>query len=180
MNRFMVLVQSFLLPTTPRGAGTYSSSVEDIGFSIKKVYLLWYGTVVYLCFLLVFFFGAEILVAACLRNMGRHHHHHHDHESHSPCDDPFLACCCCPCYLVTSLLRGIGRCLFVSCYPVLQCFGLDECRHRHHHHHHSHFSWFYQYSLASHRFVNMIQELQKLDLMLWQASFMLMRWYHMG
>ncbi|TYI31461.1 hypothetical protein ES332_A05G452900v1 [Gossypium tomentosum] len=37
-----------------------------------------------------------------------------------------------------SALRGFGRCLFVSCYPLLQCFGLDDCRHRHHHHTHFH------------------------------------------
>ncbi|CAL1408146.1 unnamed protein product [Linum trigynum] len=27
-----------------------------------------------------------------------------------------------------------GRCLFVSCYPVVQCAGWDDCGRRHHHH----------------------------------------------
>ncbi|CAA6669235.1 unnamed protein product [Spirodela intermedia] len=69
--------------------------------------------------------------------MGRHHHHScRDCGSDSPYDDPFLACCCCPCFVLTFLFRGIGRCLFVAFHPVLRCFGLDEHRHHHHHHHH--------------------------------------------
>ncbi|KAJ6369292.1 hypothetical protein OIU78_001621 [Salix suchowensis] len=59
-----------------------------------------------------------------------HHHHHHHHHGDSPYDDPLLACCCCPCLLVSSLLRGFGRCIFAACYPLLRCFGLDD----HHHH----------------------------------------------
>nr|KYP53761.1 hypothetical protein KK1_024335 [Cajanus cajan] len=39
------------------------------------------------------------------------------------------------------MFRGIGRCMFVTCYPVVQCLGLDEHRHRHHHHHGQHFDW---------------------------------------
>ncbi|PSS33248.1 hypothetical protein CEY00_Acc03634 [Actinidia chinensis var. chinensis] len=65
--------------------------------------------------------------------MGHHHHHHH-HERISPHDDPFLARFCCPCYLVSSIMRGIERCLFLACYLVMQCFGWDD--HRHHHHRH--------------------------------------------
>ncbi|OAY46442.1 hypothetical protein MANES_07G143800v8 [Manihot esculenta] len=41
---------------------------------------------------------------------------------------------CMPCYLVS---KRVSRCLFVCCFPVLQCLGLDD--HRHHHHHLSHF-----------------------------------------
>ncbi|KAG8647863.1 hypothetical protein MANES_09G118475v8 [Manihot esculenta] len=67
--------------------------------------------------------------------MGHHHHHHH-HHGDSPYDDPFLACCCCPCFLVCSIFRGIGGCLYAACYPFLRCFGLDEIGHHHHHHHH--------------------------------------------
>lgn len=70
--------------------------------------------------------------------MGHHHHHGCD----SPYGDPLMACCCCPCLLVSSIFRMIGRCMFVACYPLLQCFGLDDCRHHHHHHHHKHFYWF--------------------------------------
>ncbi|KAK9124752.1 hypothetical protein Sjap_014354 [Stephania japonica] len=66
-----------------------------------------------------------------------HHHHHHHHEGDSPYDDPLLACCCCPCFIVSSIFRGIGRCVFVACYPLLQCFGLDDYRRHHHHLHHS-------------------------------------------
>ncbi|KAK7317033.1 hypothetical protein RJT34_00928 [Clitoria ternatea] len=49
--------------------------------------------------------------------------------------------CCCPCSVASCMFRGIGRCMFVSCYPVVQCFGLDEHRHRHHHHQGKHFDW---------------------------------------
>ncbi|ONI03976.1 hypothetical protein PRUPE_6G294500 [Prunus persica] len=69
--------------------------------------------------------------------MGRPHHHHHG-DGDSPYDDPLLSCCCCPCYLVSSTFRRIGRCIFAACFPLLQCFGLDNCRHHHHHHHHVH------------------------------------------
>lgn len=48
----------------------------------------------------------------------------------------------CHCFAVSSIFRGIGRCMFVTCFPVIQCFGLDECRHHHHHHPHKHFSEF--------------------------------------
>lgn len=71
--------------------------------------------------------------------------HDHDHDHHhvdgGPHNDPLLACCCCPCMSVSSAFRLMGRCLFVACYPVLQCFRWDD--HRHHHHHHKHFYWFY-------------------------------------
>ncbi|CAL0319615.1 unnamed protein product [Lupinus luteus] len=46
--------------------------------------------------------------------------------------------CCCPCDAASCMFRGIGRCMFVSCYPIVQCFGLDEHRH---HHHDKHFDW---------------------------------------
>ncbi|PON50212.1 hypothetical protein TorRG33x02_315370 [Trema orientale] len=46
---------------------------------------------------------------------------------------------CCPRLMMSSMVRGIGRCVFVTCFPVIQCFGLDEHRHRRHHHHHKHF-----------------------------------------
>ncbi|PON34943.1 hypothetical protein PanWU01x14_340010 [Parasponia andersonii] len=45
----------------------------------------------------------------------------------------------CPRLMMSSMVRGIGRCVFVTCYPVIRCFGLDEHRHRRHHHHHKHF-----------------------------------------
>ncbi|PRQ59635.1 hypothetical protein RchiOBHm_Chr1g0372361 [Rosa chinensis] len=49
----------------------------------------------------------------------------------------------CHCPAVSSIFRRIGRCMFVTCFPVIQCFGLDECRHHHHHHHHhKHFAEF--------------------------------------
>ncbi|KAK4351232.1 hypothetical protein RND71_030545 [Anisodus tanguticus] len=67
-----------------------------------------------------------------------HHHQHHNHKGNR--DRPFLACCCCPCYVVSSTVSMLKRCLFVACFPVLQCFGLDE--HRHQHHHHGHFKQF--------------------------------------
>ncbi|AQK85001.1 hypothetical protein ZEAMMB73_Zm00001d037857 [Zea mays] len=51
-----------------------------------------------------------------------------------------LALACCPCYYVLgSVARGVARCLFVACYPVIQCCGLDECRHHHHASNFSHF-----------------------------------------
>lgn len=46
----------------------------------------------------------------------------------------------CHCFAVSSIFRGIGRCMFVTCFPVIQCFGLDECRHHHPHKHFSEFS----------------------------------------
>ncbi|KAJ4971519.1 hypothetical protein NE237_004618 [Protea cynaroides] len=63
------------------------------------------------------------------------HHHPHHHGSDSPYDDPFLWCCCCPCFLISSLFRRLGRCAFVACYPILQCFGCDDYRHHHHYRH---------------------------------------------
>ncbi|GLT88531.1 hypothetical protein SLE2022_065510 [Rubroshorea leprosula] len=45
---------------------------------------------------------------------------------------------CWPGVRVRSAIRGLGRCLFVCCYPVMQCFGWDECRHRHHYPRHFH------------------------------------------
>lgn len=78
------------------------------------------------------------------KNMGNdhhyNHHHHHHHHGDSPYDDPFLRCCCCPCFMVSSIFTGIRRCIFVACYPLLRCFGLDDSSH-HHHRHHSHFHW---------------------------------------
>lgn len=41
-----------------------------------------------------------------------------------------------------SIFRGMRRCMFVSCFPVMQCFGVDECRHHHRHDHPKHFSGF--------------------------------------
>ncbi|MQM05111.1 hypothetical protein Taro_037918 [Colocasia esculenta] len=72
----------------------------------------------------------------------RQHHRHHREGEEEPTDGrrPVLACCCNPCNLVASLFRRVGRCLFVACYPVLQCSGLDESRHHHHDHLHRHFS----------------------------------------
>ncbi|KAI8564381.1 hypothetical protein RHMOL_Rhmol03G0177100 [Rhododendron molle] len=66
------------------------------------------------------------------------HNHHHHNERVSPYDDPFLACFCCPCYLVSSMFRGIGRCMFTACYPVMHCFGWDRDQGPQHHHHHRH------------------------------------------
>ncbi|KAL4189978.1 hypothetical protein AMTRI_Chr08g168190 [Amborella trichopoda] len=63
--------------------------------------------------------------------------HHHHHGNPNPYEDPLLACCC-PCFMISYFFRGLGRCIFVACYPILQCFGLDECRHHHHHHCHFH------------------------------------------
>ena len=53
-----------------------------------------------------------------------------------------MICCRCPCRAATCMFRGIGRCMFVTCYPVVQCLGLDE--HRHRHHHCKHFDWWHQ------------------------------------
>lgn len=52
-----------------------------------------------------------------------------------------MASRCCPCFAVSSIARRIGRCLFVSCYPVMQCFRLDDHRHQHDHHKHFHSFW---------------------------------------
>ncbi|KAJ6697021.1 hypothetical protein OIU85_003388 [Salix viminalis] len=49
-----------------------------------------------------------------------------------------MASRCCPCFAVSSITRRIGRCLFVSCYPVMHCFRLDDHRHQHDHHKHFH------------------------------------------
>ncbi|CAF2093589.1 unnamed protein product [Brassica rapa subsp. trilocularis] len=54
------------------------------------------------------------------------HHNHHQ--------------CCCYCVLPTfSIVRGIKRCLFLSCYPFIRCLGYEDRRHRHHLHNHNHF-----------------------------------------
>lgn len=67
------------------------------------------------------------------------HQHQHENERASPRHKPFVArCCSCPRVLASSIFRRIGRCMFVSCYPVIQCFGCDNHRHRHH----KHFFWF--------------------------------------
>lgn len=48
-------------------------------------------------------------------------------------------CCLSCCYTVVSgFYKRVGRCMFVACFPVLHCFGLEECRHRHQP---KHFSW---------------------------------------
>ncbi|PKI64890.1 hypothetical protein CRG98_014686 [Punica granatum] len=68
-----------------------------------------------------------------------HHHLQHSHQNHGrsrPRGSMAQSSCCCPCLGVSFVVKGIGRCLFVSCYPVIQCFGLDEGRHLHHHHRH--------------------------------------------
>ena len=64
---------------------------------------------------------------------------HHVHGSETPSRSNSLpgSCCYRPCFWVSSTFRVIGRCIFVSCFPIIQCFGWDDCRH--HHHHHSHF-----------------------------------------
>ncbi|EOY04446.1 Uncharacterized protein TCM_019693 isoform 3, partial [Theobroma cacao] len=61
------------------------------------------------------------------------------HHGDSPYDDPFLRCCCCPCFIMSSIFRGLGRCIFVACYPVLHCFGFDDDWAHRHHHRHRHF-----------------------------------------
>ncbi|KAG6531068.1 hypothetical protein ZIOFF_004838 [Zingiber officinale] len=61
--------------------------------------------------------------------------HHRREGSH----EPFSACCRCPCLAASYVFRGLGRCLFVVSFPVLQCFRLDDRRHRHRHHHRRHF-----------------------------------------
>ncbi|KAF3330416.1 hypothetical protein FCM35_KLT03770 [Carex littledalei] len=58
-------------------------------------------------------------------------------DADSPHEDPFMTCCCC--FMFSQAIRGLGRCLFVACYPALHCCGLDEHRHRHSEHHHRHF-----------------------------------------
>ncbi|OMP06166.1 hypothetical protein COLO4_08296 [Corchorus olitorius] len=67
--------------------------------------------------------------------MGHHHHHHHHHHPHgdSPYEDPFLRCFCCPCFLVSSILQGFGRCLSAACYPLFRCFGYDDWGRPHRH-----------------------------------------------
>lgn len=54
-----------------------------------------------------------------------------------------MTCCRCPCRAASCMFRGIGRCMFVTCYPVVQCLGLDEHRHRHHRHQGKHFDWWH-------------------------------------
>ncbi|OAY66824.1 hypothetical protein ACMD2_06199 [Ananas comosus] len=75
--------------------------------------------------------------------MSEHDHHHENkhegHDDHDHDDHPIKACCCCACYTFSSITRGVGRCLFVACYPVLRCCGLDEYKHRHADHHRRHF-----------------------------------------
>ncbi|KAJ3676500.1 hypothetical protein LUZ60_003912 [Juncus effusus] len=50
-------------------------------------------------------------------------------EKDDPHEDPLLTCCCCLPFVYA--IRGLGRCLFVACYPMLSCCGLDEHRHQH-------------------------------------------------
>uniref|UniRef100_A0A0E0L108 Uncharacterized protein n=1 Tax=Oryza punctata TaxID=4537 RepID=A0A0E0L108_ORYPU len=65
--------------------------------------------------------------------MARRKSNHHKGRGDEGTDDeyPMFAYACCPCYVLSSVIRGIGRCLFVACYPAIQCCGLDECRHHH-------------------------------------------------
>lgn len=52
-------------------------------------------------------------------------------------------CCCCVWVWPTfSMVRGIKRCLFLSCYPFIRCLGFEERRHCHHLHNFNHFLWF--------------------------------------
>lgn len=60
------------------------------------------------------------------------------HSKRRPQEQKGNACCC---FMFSHAIRGIGRCLFVACYPALHCCGLDEHRHRHSEHHHRHFQW---------------------------------------
>ncbi|EXB96541.1 hypothetical protein L484_011251 [Morus notabilis] len=76
--------------------------------------------------------------------MGKQHRHSRKRKNNlngrkTSRDDKISSRCCCPCSVVSSMVRGIARCMFVTCYPVIQCFGLDDHRHRHRHHHHKHF-----------------------------------------
>ena len=71
-----------------------------------------------------------------------------------------MTCCCCPCHAAACMFRGIGRCMFVTCYPIVQCMGLDEHRHRHHHHG-KHFDWWTWIHLTSVAFPHMIWERKK-------------------
>ncbi|KAL3732466.1 hypothetical protein ACJRO7_029181 [Eucalyptus globulus] len=67
-----------------------------------------------------------------------HHHHKHVSGKKSPQGGDrgrIRACCGYPCLAASSVARAFGRCLFVTCYPVIQCFGWDERRHHHHHRH---------------------------------------------
>ncbi|XP_057972785.1 uncharacterized protein LOC131160930 [Malania oleifera] len=99
-----------------------------------------------LCFAFTFVrhFGCRDIQSS-RKNMVHHHHHHHHHQQvqhhhhqgrDGPYDDGLLPCYCCPCLLVSSFFRGIGRCLFAACFPLMQCFGWDDWRHHHHHHKH--------------------------------------------
>ncbi|KAF8720142.1 hypothetical protein HU200_024925 [Digitaria exilis] len=65
--------------------------------------------------------------------MGHRKSNHHRGRGEAPDENqnPCLSRSCCPSYLLGSVVRGIGRCLFVACYPMIQCCGLDECRHHH-------------------------------------------------
>lgn len=61
---------------------------------------------------------------------------------HGECDGPeqfedrVMSSCCC--LAVSSVFRLEGRCMIVACYPVLQCFRLDDHRHQHQP---RHFKW---------------------------------------
>ncbi|CAJ2641726.1 unnamed protein product [Trifolium pratense] len=49
-----------------------------------------------------------------------------------------MRCCSCSRRAASCMFKGIGRCVFVTCYPIVQCFDLDEHKHCHHG---KHFDW---------------------------------------
>jgi hypothetical protein len=49
-----------------------------------------------------------------------------------------MRCCSCSRRAASCMFKGIERCVFVTCYPIVQCFDLDEHKH---HHHGKHFDW---------------------------------------
>lgn len=79
--------------------------------------------------------------------MGKHHQHsgpqnQQKKRSKKRINGAASSACCggwWPCYAVASAFRGVGRCMYVGCFPIVRCLGLDDCRH--HHHHHKHFHW---------------------------------------
>ncbi|KAJ4720238.1 hypothetical protein OWV82_008100 [Melia azedarach] len=80
-----------------------------------------------ICVLFHFFFWFFWNIVAGMRKHNQSGHQNQQKKRRSGC-----------CYAVSSAFRGVGRCMFVSCYPVVRCFGLDDCRHQHHHHKHFH------------------------------------------
>lgn len=67
--------------------------------------------------------------------------------------DRIRACYRRPCFVASSLFRGIRRCVFVACFPLIHCLGCDEYRHRHHHHKHFFWAFYPSFSIIAAIFI---------------------------